>query len=237
MPSRGRLIRSLCHLWKHCSLLRDFLQICDAFGDRGHKTFPWVEAIWSIAIKALCTRAGLRQRTLFPLARFSERVHRNGSQVEMRKMMKFLAGGIGAVTLLFGSSAIAQVTVHINRATQTMSVSLDNAPFAVWNVSTARRGYLTPPGTYHPKRLERVWYSRKYDNAPMPFSIFFLGGYAIHGTTDIRNLGRPVSHGCVRLHPSNAATLFNLVRTRGRAATIIRVSSILSERVSTSIYA
>jgi lipoprotein-anchoring transpeptidase ErfK/SrfK len=63
--------------------------------------------------------------------------------------------------------------------------------------------------------MHRMWYSRKYDNAPMPNSVFFLGGYAVHGTPHIRSLGRPASHGCVRLHPENARTLYNLIADSG----------------------
>ena len=72
-------------------------------------------------------------------------------------------------------------------------------------VSTARRGYRTPVGKYRPTRLERMWYSSKYENSPMPYSIFFLGGYAIHGTYEVKRLGRAVSHGCIRLHPEQCA--------------------------------
>jgi lipoprotein-anchoring transpeptidase ErfK/SrfK len=92
-----------------------------------------------------------------------------------------------------------------------------------WIVSTARRGYRTPIGTFRPLRLERVWYSTVYDNAPMPYSVFFHRGYAIHGTIEISKLGRPVSHGCVRLHPDNARMLFELIRRYGRSATTIVV--------------
>lgn len=93
----------------------------------------------------------------------------------------------------------------------------------MWKVSTGRSGYRTPRGSYKPTRLHRMWHSRKYDNAPMPYSIFFRGGYAIHGTDQIGSLGRPASHGRVRLHPGNAKRLFNLVRAHGRANTRIIV--------------
>jgi lipoprotein-anchoring transpeptidase ErfK/SrfK len=69
--------------------------------------------------------------------------------------------------------------------------------------------------------MERMWYSRKYDNAPMPHALFFEGGLAIHGTNAIRQLGRPASHGCVRLSPGNARTLFDLVRQHGGAQVVI----------------
>jgi lipoprotein-anchoring transpeptidase ErfK/SrfK len=92
-----------------------------------------------------------------------------------------------------------------------------------WPVSTARRGYVTPPGSYRPIRLNRMWYSRKYEMSPMPFSVFFRGGYAIHGTYYVKNLGRPASHGCVRLHPTNAATFYSMVKDVGPGNTRIYV--------------
>ena len=133
---------------------------------------------------------------------------------------------LAAVLALLGllaalPASAATLTVRIDLSQQTMDVQVDGAWRYSWPVSTARRGYRTPTGEYRPIRLERSWYSRKYDNAPMPHSIFFLGGYAIHGTNDIKNLGRPVSHGCVRLHPDNAATLFALVKAAGMPATRI----------------
>ena len=82
-------------------------------------------------------------------------------------------------------------------------------------MSTARSGYVTPRGQYRPQALATMHYSRKYHMSPMPHSIFFNGGYAIHGTNDARNLGRPASHGCVRLSKANAATLFALVKAEG----------------------
>jgi lipoprotein-anchoring transpeptidase ErfK/SrfK len=118
-------------------------------------------------------------------------------------------------------TADAAVVVDINREVQRMSVSVDGEPRYNWRVSTARRGYITPPGTYHPEMLARSWFSRKYYNSPMPHSIFFYGGFAIHGSYEISHLGRPASHGCVRLDPANATILFGLVQREGMAATTI----------------
>lgn len=131
-----------------------------------------------------------------------------------------------AVTLIASSrpAAAAKVDIGIDLSQQLMRVSVLGRPTYRWPVSTARPGYRTPTGTFHPIRLERTWYSTIYDNAPMPFSIFFYGGYAIHGTTEIGRLGRPVSHGCVRLHPSNARALFNLVLRYGKTNTSIRIT-------------
>ncbi len=119
--------------------------------------------------------------------------------------------------------AEAEVIVRIDLSDQLMTVYVDNRLMHEWPISTARRGYRTPVGTYRPIRLERYWRSRKYDNAPMPWSVFFHGGYAIHGTTAIKQLGRPASHGCVRLHPDNARTLFETIVENGKANTIIAV--------------
>ena len=130
---------------------------------------------------------------------------------------------LGFIALAGSAPAAASIVVHVERASQRMEVIVDGEPRYNWRVSTARRGYITPPGTYHPQRLAVRWYSKKYDNSPMPHSIFFHGGYAIHGTYEIRGLGRPVSHGCVRLDPANAATLFGLVQREGPGNTTIVV--------------
>ena len=122
-----------------------------------------------------------------------------------------------ALFSLVAGPALAGVQVHISNSQQRMRVYVDGAPAYSWPVSTARRGYRTPPGRYRVQRMERMWYSRKYDMSPMPYALFFRGGYAIHGTYSIRQLGRPASHGCVRLHPGNARALFALVRHYGGA--------------------
>jgi lipoprotein-anchoring transpeptidase ErfK/SrfK len=118
-------------------------------------------------------------------------------------------------------NASAALVARIDISAQTMTVSEDGYVLYSWSVSTAGRGYRTPRGSFRPVRMAKVWYSRKYDNSPMPNSIFFSGGFAIHGTNHIKSLGRPASHGCVRLHPSNALILYNLVQERGRKNTRI----------------
>ncbi len=114
--------------------------------------------------------------------------------------------------LLSGAAAQAGIVVTVDKSAQQLTVNVDGATRYQWPVSTARWGYRTPNGTYRPQRLERQWYSRKYDWSPMPYSIFFDGGYAIHGSNEVSRLGRPASHGCIRLHPQNAAILFDLVK-------------------------
>ncbi|HZD91799.1 MAG TPA: L,D-transpeptidase [Pseudolabrys sp.] len=116
-----------------------------------------------------------------------------------------------AAAYLVAGLAHAEVVITVNKSTQRLSVAVDGVQQHEWPVSTARWGYRTPNGTYHPERLARKWYSRKYDMSPMPYSIFFHGGYAIHGSYEISHIGRPASHGCIRLQPKNAAVLFKLV--------------------------
>ena len=116
------------------------------------------------------------------------------------------------VILLSGlAAAQAGILVTVDKSTQRLTVEVDGATRYQWPVSTARWGYSTPNGTYRPQWLARKWFSRRYDWSPMPYSIFFNGGYAIHGSYEISHLGRPASHGCIRLHPNNAAVLFALV--------------------------
>jgi lipoprotein-anchoring transpeptidase ErfK/SrfK len=114
----------------------------------------------------------------------------------------------------------AAVQIHVDVSSQSMSVRVNGSHYASWRVSTGRQGFYTPRGSFSVKRMARMHYSRKYDNTPMPNSIFFHGGYAIHATGAIRSLGRPASHGCVRLHPSNAAALYSLVQRHGKRARV-----------------
>ena len=126
-------------------------------------------------------------------------------------MSRFVAA-LFAVLLGGLVPAQAGIVVTVDKSAQRLSVVVDGVNRYDWPVSTARWGYETPNGSYRPERLERKWFSRKYDWSPMPYSIFFDGGYAIHGSNEISHLGRPASHGCIRLHPNNAAMLFALVK-------------------------
>lgn len=132
------------------------------------------------------------------------------------------------VAMLFGYSVpgwAASLVASIDVSSQTMTVSKYGEVLYRWNVSTARKGYFTPRGTYRPQRTERMWYSRKYEMSPMPYSVFFHGGYAIHGTGAVRQLGRPASHGCVRLQTANAATFYSMVREAGFGNTRILITN------------
>jgi hypothetical protein len=126
--------------------------------------------------------------------------------------------------LCLPAPARAELLVSISKSRQQMTVSIDGARTYHWTVSTGRSGYDTPSGSFHATRLERVYYSKKFDDAPMPNSVFFYGGYAIHGTYEESKLGNPVSHGCVRLARVNAETLFALVRARGMSTTRVVIS-------------
>ena len=105
-----------------------------------------------------------------------------------------------------------------------MDVYVDGSPRYRWPVSTARAGYHTPTGTFKPIALVRYHRSTIYSGSPMPYSIFFLRGFAIHGSYETKYLGRPASHGCIRLHPSNAAALYALVQQHGTGNTVIKIS-------------
>ena len=134
----------------------------------------------------------------------------------------YFASLLVAVALLLGvegniaPAKAAKIVAKVDLSQQRMNVYKNGRKLYSWRVSTGRGRYRTPTGSYRPTVLRRMHYSSKYNNSPMPHSIFFRGGYAVHGTNHIRRLGRPASHGCVRLHPRNARTLFNLVRRSGQ---------------------
>src|SRR5436309_5276480 len=147
----------------------------------------------------------------------------------MRKI-GLLAALLGSLLLLVAAtpgSASASLLITIDKLSQEMTVTVDGVPKYHWPVSTGRFGYGTPSGTYHPFRMEADYFSKEWDDAPMPHSIFFTGqGHAIHGTPHTANLGRPVSHGCVRLSPDNAATLYSLVSAEGMGNTTVVVEGM-----------
>ena len=108
------------------------------------------------------------------------------------------------------------VLINIDKASQRMTVFLDGVERYHWPVSTGQAGYSTPSGTYTASSMNKIWYSRQWDNAPMPHAVFFTReGHAIHGTKEVKRLGKPASHGCVRISPQNASTLYALVKEAG----------------------
>jgi lipoprotein-anchoring transpeptidase ErfK/SrfK len=115
------------------------------------------------------------------------------------------------------------VFITVDISTQEMTVDDDFGTVYTFDVSTGRKGYTTPTGSFRPIRMHDMWYSSKYENSPMPWSIFFYGGYAIHGTEDVKHLGQMASHGCVRLDPDNAKLLYDLVKSVGMQNTKVEL--------------
>lgn len=150
----------------------------------------------------------------------------------MRFILAFFIFLVGLSGLI--GPAQAKLDIQVNLATQTMQVATDDGETFQWKVSSGAKGYRTPTGVYHPYRLEKKWYSRKY-GGNMPSAVFFRGGYAIHGTGAVGRLGAPASHGCIRLHPANAAKLFALVQKHGKGGTRIALNGVAPD--SNSQYA
>ncbi|MGD9913052.1 MAG: L,D-transpeptidase [Rhizobiaceae bacterium] len=143
----------------------------------------------------------------------------------MRKTF-IVAAALAAMTLGATVSAkAASLVAKIDVSSQTMTVTKYGQVIHKWRVSTARAGYITPRGTYRPQRLHKMWYSRKYDMSPMPYAVFYHGGYAVHGTNAVKRLGTPASHGCVRLDTANAAKFYSLVKQAGNGNTRIIVTN------------
>jgi lipoprotein-anchoring transpeptidase ErfK/SrfK len=130
---------------------------------------------------------------------------------------------VAIATVLVASVGLAHanLVIRIEKSTQRMSVLVNGEHRYTWAVSTGIYG--TPSGTFRPQSLKRHHRSTLYHNAPMPYSIFYDGNYAIHGTTHISRLGGPASKGCIRLHPANAAILFALVQKAGLSNTTVSI--------------
>lgn len=140
--------------------------------------------------------------------------------------MKFFAGIAVALAFAIGApikAEAATIVAKVDISTQTMTVTHRGRVKYRWKVSTARAGKVTPSGAWSAKWLSRNHRSSRYNNAPMPYSIFYNGNYAVHGTNQISRLGRPASAGCIRLHPDNARVLFELARREGLKNTRIVV--------------
>jgi lipoprotein-anchoring transpeptidase ErfK/SrfK len=125
------------------------------------------------------------------------------------------------------AQAGSQILINIDKSNQQMTVFVDGIEKYTWPVSTGRWGYSTPSGTYSPTSMNEVWYSKQWDNSPMPHSIFFMkDGHAIHGSHEVKTLGKPVSHGCVRISPTNAAVLYDLVKENGMQNTKVVLAGV-----------
>ncbi len=138
-----------------------------------------------------------------------------GGAFQSKRSSKSVGGSFRFKDLFRGPIARGKVEAKIDLSDQRMTVYVGGRKYDSYPVSTARRGYVTPVGSWRPTRMHEMWRSRRYNMAPMPHSVFFKGGYAVHGTNHVRNLGRPASHGCVRLHPSDAKAFYNLVKANG----------------------
>lgn len=143
------------------------------------------------------------------------------------KLINITAAALTGAALLIGVgngaayAAASQIVARVSLSQQTMEVLVDGRPTFAWKVSTGDKAHVTPTGSFKPTRMHEMWYSKKYDNAPMAHSVFFSGGYAVHATNAIKRLGQPASHGCVRLHPDAAADFYQLVEVFGPANTSI----------------
>lgn len=132
--------------------------------------------------------------------------------------MKFLATALLCASIVSTTPAAVeagQLIAKVDVSEQTMRVYRNGKQIYKWRVSTARKGKVTPRGTWRAKHLSRHHKSSLYNNAPMPYSIFYSGNFAIHGTNAVSRLGRPASAGCVRLHPNHAAKLFAMTKQVG----------------------
>ena len=121
----------------------------------------------------------------------------------------------------------SSVLINIDKAGQKMTVLVDGVQQYEWPVSTGLSGYTTPSGAYTARSMNEIWYSRQWDDAPMPHAVFFTkDGHAIHGTYEVKRLGKPASHGCVRLSRENAATLYALVAKTGLKNTQVLLAGL-----------
>ena len=131
----------------------------------------------------------------------------------------------GTQTAKSTSPVTSNIVINIDKTKQQMTVFLDGVESYNWPVSTGKAGYSTPSGTFTAMSMNEVWYSKEWDNAPMPHAIFFMkDGHAIHGSYEVKNLGKPASHGCVRISPQNATTLYDLVAKAGLKNTQVVLS-------------
>ncbi|MEA2985202.1 MAG: hypothetical protein QOD94_1456 [Alphaproteobacteria bacterium] len=149
--------------------------------------------------------------------------------------MRRLTFAFFAAALTFAAAPIpaaAKILITVDKTTQQMTVAVDGVRRWQWPVSTGMRGHTTPSGRFTAFRMEKDHFSKEWDDAPMPHSIFFTPkGHAIHGSLATRRLGQPASHGCVRLAPANAAKLFALVQQQGVAsATVVITASAAAPR-------
>ena len=116
-----------------------------------------------------------------------------------------------------------RIVAKVDISQQRMRVYKGGKLLHKWKVSTGKKGFNTPTGIFKPTALEKLHLSKQYNNAPMPYSVFFNGGIAVHGTKSIRRLGRRASHGCIRVKTPHAKKLYALVQKSGRDNAYIEV--------------
>jgi hypothetical protein len=139
-------------------------------------------------------------------------------------MRSFLVALAGLMLVAIGA-AQANVSITVDKSAQQMTVAVDGVERYHWPVSTGIPSYETPNGSFRTFRMEEDHYSKEFDDAPMPHSIFFTKiGHAIHGTDSEGRLGNPASHGCVRLSRANASTLYELVQRQGVLNTTVTLT-------------
>src|ERR1700731_769044 len=131
-------------------------------------------------------------------------------------MRSLLVSSICLMFFVASGAAQAKVAITIDKNNQMMTVAVDGVARYHWPVSSGIPSRETPNGSFRAFRMEEDHYSKEFDDAPMPHSIFFTKiGHAIHGTDSVGRLGTPASHGCVRLSRQNATTLYALVQEQG----------------------
>jgi len=139
-------------------------------------------------------------------------------------MRSFLVA-IASLAFFASTAAHASVAITVDKDNQMMTVEVDGVARYRWPVSTGIPSRETPSGNFRAFRMEEDHYSKEFDDAPMPHSIFFTKiGHAIHGTDSENRLGTPASHGCVRLSKANAATLYALVQEQGVLKTTVTLT-------------
>src|SRR3954463_11230218 len=144
---------------------------------------------------------------------------------EANVMRSFLVAFSGLAFFAASGAAQANVSIAVDKNTQTMTVAVDGVERYRWPVSTGIPSYETPNGSFQTFRMEEDHYSKEFDDAPMPHSIFFTKiGHAIHGTDSVSKLGAPASHGCVRLSRAHASTLYDLVKSEGVLNTTVTLT-------------
>ena len=142
-----------------------------------------------------------------------------------RRVTTLLAALCALALAAFSAPAEAGVRIRVDLAAQRMQVTTPDGDVRNWAISSGRTGFNTIRGAYKPYMLKTYHWSRKYGGA-MPHAIFFKGGFAIHGTSAVGRLGRPASHGCIRLHPAHARELFQMVKEHGQGSTRIAINGV-----------